>query len=75
MGAALLPRKAAARASKMNLDEKERREAFQDALARLVNQYSLEFDMSVCDITNALRQEEFRLMAQLHRLKQWKDGE
>ncbi len=59
----------------MNLDEKERREAFQDALARLVNQYSLEFDMSVCDITNALRQEEFRLMAQLHRLKQWKDGE
>ena len=59
----------------MNPDEKQRRELFQDALGRLIHQYSSEFDMSVCDITNALRQEEFRLMAELHRLKQWKDNE
>ncbi len=59
----------------MNFDEKERREAFQDALGKLITQYSLEFDMTVCDIAQALRQEEFRIMAELHRLKQWKDGE
>lgn len=59
----------------MNMDEKQRREAFQDALERLISQYSLEFDMTVCDIAQALRQEEFRIMAELHRLKQWKDDE
>ncbi len=57
----------------MKTPEQERREAFQDALGRLINQYSLEFDMNVCDIAQALRQEEFRLMAELHRLKQHKD--
>jgi len=56
-------------------EEQSRREAFQDALVRLINQYSLEFDMTIGDIALALRQEEFRLMAKLHRLKQWKDGE
>jgi hypothetical protein len=57
----------------MDMDEKERREAFQDALGRLINQYSSEFDMSVCDICVALRQEEFRLMAELHQLVQRKN--
>lgn len=50
--------------------ESKRRDAFQDALCRLIDQYSDEFEMSIGDITNALRQEEFRLMANLHRLIQ-----